>query len=202
MLEINLLPVREARRRADLRQQLMQLVLTLIVTIGAVGLVHSHINDQRARADLRVRQMQQDIKQFDPQLKQVAAFKKKKSKLEKKIDIIDGLDKARSGPVRLLSELASRAPERLWLKSLHAKGATISLKGESLDNELVALFLSNLNASKFFSEVDLDSTQIEEGKSGGLKLVSFEITAHLASNKKSAGKAKKSKKGKKARHKA
>ena len=92
MLEINLLPVREARRKADLRQQVMQLVLGLIVTFGVIGLVNSKVSDQKEMAQLRVRQMQQDIEQFQPQIEQVAAFKKKKSELEKKIDVIEGLD--------------------------------------------------------------------------------------------------------------
>ncbi len=187
MLEINLLPVREARRRADVRQQVMQLVLAMILTSGAIGLVHSNVVDQKASAGLRVRQMEQDIKQFEPQLEQVAAFKKKKSELEKKIEVIDGLAKARSGPVRLLAELAGRTPERLWLTSLTTKGSTISLKGESLDNELVALFLGELNASKYFAGVDLDSTQISDPKTGGLKVVAFAISAKLVTGEKPAG---------------
>jgi len=204
MLEINLLPVREARRRADVRQQVMQLVFTLIVAGGAIGLVHSNVLDKKQSAQLRVQQMEQDIKQFQPQIEQVAAFKKKKSELEKKIDVIDGLAKARSGPVRLLAELATHVPERLWLKSLSTKGRTITVKGESLDNELVAVFLSDLNSSKVFDQVDLDSTQISDPKGGGLKLVDFEITARLMTDDKSdsAGKKKKKKNRKKKGHSA
>ena len=51
MLEINLLPVREARRKADMRQYFMQLVLMAILTCGAIGLVHSRINDQIERGE-------------------------------------------------------------------------------------------------------------------------------------------------------
>jgi type IV pilus assembly protein PilN len=200
MLEINLLPVREARRRADVRQQVMQLVLGLIVTGAVIGLVHSNVLDQKANAELRVRQMEQDIKQFQPQIEQVAAFKKKKSELEKKIEVIDGLDKARSGPVRLLSELATRTPDRLWLTSLTTKGRTIKVKGESLDNELVAAFLGDLNSSQVFEEVDLDGTQISDSKTSGLKLVDFSITARLigGGEPEAAPKKKKTKKTKQA----
>jgi type IV pilus assembly protein PilN len=201
MLEINLLPVREARRKAGIRQQLMQLLLALMVIGGAIGLVHSRLNEQIGSAQLRVREMQSDIEKFQPQLEQVAAFKKKKSELEKKIDIIDGLDKARSGPVRLLSELASRTPERLWLTSLGTKGNSISMKGQSLDNELVADFLGQLNASKYFDDVDLDSTEIQQSKSGGLKLMSFSIRAKLMHMGGSKGKADKKSKGRAKRRK-
>jgi len=182
MLEINLLPVREARRKADLRQYVMQLVLMMIVTVGGIGLIHSRIGDHVERAQARVRQMQNDINQFKPQLEQVAAFKKRKSELEKKIDVIDGLDKARTGPVRVLSELSTRTPDRLWLTSLSTKGNTISLRGQSLDNELVALFLRGLGDSEYFANVDLDSTKLGAQK-GGLKLVTFQIRAELVSPK-------------------
>ena len=177
MIEINLLPVREARRKADLRQYVMQLVLVVIVMLGGVGLFHSRLADRIDRTQARVTQMQSDIDQFKPQLAQVAAFKKQKAELENKIEVIEGLDRARSGPVRILDELASRTPDRLWLTGVSTKGDTITLKGQSLDNELVALFLRRLGDSDYFTNVDLGSAKL--GNDGGLKLVKFDITAKL-----------------------
>jgi len=178
MLEINLLPVREARRKADIRQQLMQLLLVLLLTLGAIGFWHSRIVEEISMSEVRISQMQNDIKQFKPQLDQVAAFKLKKARLEKKIDVIDGLDKARSGPVHVLAELAARVPQRLWLTGLDSKGGEIRMEGRSLDNELVALFLRGLGESKYFDQVDLDSTQIVDGRDG-LKVVKFAIRAQI-----------------------
>jgi type IV pilus assembly protein PilN len=190
MLQINLLPVREARRKADIRQFAMQLLLMVIVASGGIGLVQSRISDRIEKANSRVRQMRADIDQFKPQLEQVAAFKKRKSELEKKIDVIDGLDRARNGPVRVLAELASRTPDRLWLTSLQTKGNAITLRGESLDNEIVALFLRNLGDSAYFDNVDLDSTKMG-GTSGGLKLVRFQIQAELTTGDPKPAEAKK-----------
>jgi type IV pilus assembly protein PilN len=178
MIEINLLPVREAKRAADLRQQLLQLFLVLFLVGSGIGFVHSEMNERVVLARARVVQMQRDIDQFKPQLEQVAAFRKKKAELEKKIDVIDELDRARSGPVRVMSELASRAPERLWLTSVQTSGGTMHLKGASLDNELVAVFLRGLSDSEYFEDVDLDGTKLEGGK-GDLKTVSFAIRANL-----------------------
>jgi type IV pilus assembly protein PilN len=178
MLEINLLPVREARRKADVRQQLMQLVLMMLLTLGGIGFWHSRVAEEIAMSEIRVSQMQNDIQQFKPQLDQVAAFKLKKARLEKKIDVIDGLDRARSGPVHVLAELAKRTPERLWLTGLDSKAGEIRMEGRSLDNELVALFLRGLGESKYFDKVDLDSTQIVDGRDG-LKVVKFAIRAQV-----------------------
>jgi type IV pilus assembly protein PilN len=182
MIEINLLPVREARRKADLRQQLMQVLLMLIMVAAVVGFVQSHVTSQMESTQRRIYQMEADIKQFQPQLDQVAAFRKKKANLEKKIDVIDGLDRARRGPVRVLDELSTNAPERLWLTQLTTNGATIQLKGESLDNELVAVLLHALGESPYFDKVDLDKTELG-GSKDGLKLVSFSLQAEIATPK-------------------
>ena len=178
MLEINLLPVREARRAADLRQYATQLAAMVLLTVGALGLYHSRLSDEIEVTDARIRQMRNDIDQFKPQLDQVAAFKKRKNELEKKIDVIDGLDRARSGPVRMMSELSERTPDRLWIKSLVTRDGTVSLRGESLDNEIVALFLKNLNESKYFTKVDLNKTVLGKSKSG-FKTVGFSLKAKL-----------------------
>lgn len=198
MLQINLLPVREARRKADVRQQLMQLVFGLLITLGAVAIVHSRISDQISQAETHVAQMETDIAKFKPQLDQVTSFKRRKAELLRKIDVIDNLDRARSGPVRVLAELSDRTPDRLWLTSMETKGNTVVMHGLSLDNELVALFLRALNESAFFGEVDLGGTKLGKNK-GGLKLVKFNITAQLQ-NQSPVTTKKKKKKGKKARH--
>lgn len=178
MIQINLLPVREARRAADLRQQGMQLLFAMMIAFAGIGFVHSRISDKISESTHRMSQMERDIEQFKPQLDQVAAFRKKKSGLEKKIGVIDELDRARSGPVRVMDELATHTPERLWLTKFTTKGANLEMVGESLDNELVAVFLTNLQTSPYFSEVELDSAIASTSKDG-LKIVSFKIQAVL-----------------------
>jgi type IV pilus assembly protein PilN len=186
MIEINLLPVREARRKADIRELAMQIALLLIITGGAIAVTQSRQADQLDLANARVAQMQNDIERFKPQLEQVAGFRQHKARLEKKIAVIDGLDSARSGPVRVLTELAIRAPERLWLTSLEAKGTGLTLKGESLDNEIVAQFLRALGESEYFANVDLDSTELGKEQEG-VRLVTFSIRATVANPEKDSG---------------
>ena len=179
MLQINLLPVREARREEDLKQVRNQGLLVLLISFAAIGFAYSTISEEISDSNARIAQMQRDIDQYKPQLEQVAAFRKQKKKLETKIGVIEELDQARSGPVRVLSELAMRTPDRLWLTSLATEGKTIVMSGESLDNDLVALFLRSLGESKYFRDVDLDKTEMK-GASQGLRLVTFRIRATLA----------------------
>ncbi len=179
MIEINLLPHREARRAADLRQTVGILVLGLVVVCAGIAMVDRGIEGDIASSEATVRQLEADIARYKPEQEQVEKFKAKRSELEDKLDVIKGLDRARSGPVRIMDELSKNTPDRLWLTSLSTEGVQITVEGDSLDTGVVADFLRSLNASPYFTEVDLERTssgsQVE-----GVKLVHFIITAALA----------------------
>lgn len=179
MIEINLLPHREAKRAADLRQNLAVLVLGLVVVGGVIALVDRNLSRDQLAAEAAVRQLEADIARYRPEEQQVAAFKQKRGELEDKIDVIRGLDRARSGPVRILDELSNSTPERLWLTSLLTEGIAITVEGDSLDTGVVADFLRALNGSPYFVEVDLERTS-PGAEVEGVRLVHFIITAELA----------------------
>ncbi|MFB0977478.1 MAG: PilN domain-containing protein [Myxococcota bacterium] len=185
MIEINLLPHRESRRLADLRQSVALLALGLVIAGGGIFFAASSVVGELKRAQTNVRQLEAAIEQFKPQQEQVASFKKQRNQLEDKLDVIKSLAKARTGPVKLFDELADLAPERLWLKSLSTKGDQVTLEGSSLDTGIVADFLRSLNESKFFSNVDLKNTK--GGKEvDGVKLVDFKVSADFMKAKAAA----------------
>ena len=144
MIRINLLPVREERRKADLRQFGLVLAGVFVGSIMLVGLYHVKLSSDVSDARAAVAATQQQIDRFKPQLKQLEEYRKTKAEIEKKLEVIERLDASRSGPVRVFDELATHAPARLWLTKLEAKGGQLRIEGMSLDNELVALFLTAL----------------------------------------------------------
>ncbi len=178
MIEINLLPHREAKRVADLRENVAVLVLGLVVIIGVGLFMNGQVEGEVDRARQTVQQMESEIARYKPQEAKVEEFKAKKSELEDKLDVIDGLDSARTGPVRVLEQLALHTPERLWLTELKTESGRIKLMGNSLDNGVVADFLRGLNSSNYFVNVDLVKTG-RGSTVGGVRLVQFEITADL-----------------------
>jgi type IV pilus assembly protein PilN len=158
MIEINLLPHREAKRAADLRESIALLMLGLVLVAGLSMYMRGQIGRQVEQAQATVRQLESDIEHYRPQEAQVAVFKEKKSELENKIEIIDGLDRARSGPVRMFDELSAHTPERLWITDLKTQSGRVALGGNSLDNGVVADFLRSLATSEYFANVDLVKT--------------------------------------------
>jgi type IV pilus assembly protein PilN len=178
MMEINLLPHREARRAADLRETVALLVLGLVVIGGGIFFANKSIQSDLAHAEANVAQLEADIARYKPQQALVEKFKQQKKELQDKLDIISNLERARSGPVRVLDELATKVPERIWLTGIATKGKGIRLEGKSLDTGVVADFLRVLNASPYFKNVDLDKTS--GGKLiEGVRLVNFVIRADM-----------------------
>ena len=179
MIRINLLPIREERRKADLRQFGLILGAAFIGAIVIVSLYHIKLSGDVKEAKAGVAATQQHIDRFKPQLKQVEEYRETKAEIEKKLEIIGRIEASRSGPVHVFDELATHAPPRLWLTKLAAHGGKITIEGMSLDNELVALFLTALNESAYFSDVELLETKAKEVS--GFKLNEFELSAMLAS---------------------
>ncbi|HVP30504.1 MAG TPA: PilN domain-containing protein [Myxococcota bacterium] len=177
MIRINLLPVREARRKADLQQQAVLFGGAVVTSLAIAAVVHVTMLSRIASAQSRVSSLNAQIEKFKPQLAEVEAFRKKKQDTEQKLGVIQRLDKSRSGPVHVLDEIATRAPERLWVTELEAAKGMIKLKGYSLDNEGIADFLTALNDSDYFDGVELLSTELAERD--GLKLNAFELAARI-----------------------
>jgi type IV pilus assembly protein PilN len=179
MIRINLLPVREAKKKADVQQQLLLIAASVAVSLVLAFGVHQVVRAQAASAQKRITALNQQLAQFKPQQEQVDAFKAKKADIQQKLSVIERLERSRSGPVHILDELASRTPDRVWLTTLEANHGQIELAGMSLDNELVALFLTSLNDSQYFGQVELKTTELKLVES--LKLNTFKIVAKLES---------------------
>ena len=177
MIRINLLPVREERRKADLRQFGVVLAGVLVGSLLLVGLYHMKLSSDVSDARAAVASTQQQIDRFKPQLKQLEEYRKTKAEIEAKLEVIERLDASRSGPVRMFDELATHAPPRLWLTKLEAEAGQLRIEGMSLDNELVALFLTALNESVYFDNVELRETTAKE--MSGYKLNEFALSATL-----------------------
>jgi type IV pilus assembly protein PilN len=177
MIHINLLPVREERRKAGARQLALVLVGALVGSVLLSGAIHWKVrHDVSSTREMTVA-TQKEIDRFEPQLKQVEEFKKTKSEIEQKLDVIQGLNDARSGPVHMLDELATHTPDRIWISKVSVHNGRMLMEGMSLDNELVALFLTALEESVYFKDVELVETQAKE--KDGFRLNAFEVSAVL-----------------------
>ena len=177
MIRINLLPVREERRKASARQLALVMVAALMGSVLLAAALHAKVRHDISSTREQTLATQKAIDQFAPQLKQVEEFKKTKAEIEQKLDVIQGLNEARSGPVHMLDELATHTPDRIWITKVSVHSGRLTMEGMSLDNELVALFLTALEESPYFKDVELVETKAKE--KDGFRLNSFEVSGVL-----------------------
>ena len=179
MIRINLLPVREERRKAGVRQFGAVLAAAFVGALAVAGFFHWKVSSDVAAAKAALADTQRKIDDFGAQIQKVEEYRKTKAAIEQKLGVIARLEASRSGPVHVLDELATHAPDRLWITKIEAREQSLWLHGMSLDNELVALFLTTLNESPYFRNVELLETEAKD--KGGFKLNAFELSATMTS---------------------
>jgi type IV pilus assembly protein PilN len=116
-----------------------------------------------------------ELKKLEATMNEVKRFQAEQQEIEQKLAIIDQIEAARMGPVKIMDELASRIPQRVWLTKMVEKNGVLELEGRSIDAEVVADFVVVLEDSPMLSQVDLQETHLEEVD--GLKLSAFKLTA-------------------------
>jgi len=175
MIRINLLPVREARRAANQRKQVALLGFAAGAGVAICLLLSTWMAARIAHERSLITARQAEMKKLEATLKEVKQFQTEQEEIEQKLAIIDQIEAARMGPVKIMDELATRIPQRVWLTKLTEKGGLLELEGRSIDAEVVADFAAALEESPLLSKIDLQETKLEEVD--GLKLSDFRLTA-------------------------
>jgi type IV pilus assembly protein PilN len=104
---------------------------------------------------------------------QVDQFLARKRILDAKVKLIEELKSQQSGPVHMLDEISKSLPDRVWLTSLDQAGNTIRFGGESNGLASVADFITALQRSGWFPQVDLVSSNEANN------VVSFQLQAEF-----------------------
>jgi type IV pilus assembly protein PilN len=178
MIEINLLPVRLARKRESARFQLTIFSLILVLVIMLVAYFSWSSGKREKRIDTQMKLVQEDLVQLNKVVGEIDELKLRKAKLEQKLFVIKDLDRGRLRAAYILGELSQRTPDKVWIESLDKNGKSLKITGVALDNETIANFMDVLGHSKYFTGVELEIT--EQIDRGGLKLMKFSLHCSTA----------------------
>jgi type IV pilus assembly protein PilN len=168
MIRINLLPVKEAQRALGRRQQLSVALLSVSVALLVMVVPYVLQGRRMAQLDRDVAQLNAEIERFNAQTREVRELEKKRTELQAKLRVIDELKRKRVGPVRMLEDLSSATPQKLWLVSFSETNNQATITGMALDNQTIASFMRALQGSSYFYDVDLVETSQSEPVRGAL----------------------------------
>jgi len=154
-MRINLLPWREARRKAQ-RQHLgvlggMVAALALLI----VGAVHLSIAQYISAQGERNEYLKRENIRLDKEIEEIKKLKSEIAALLARKQIIESLQADRAQAVYLLQELVQQVPDGVYLKSIKQAGLKINLMGYSQSNARVSTLMRNFAASPYLENPEL-----------------------------------------------
>lgn len=145
MILINLLPHREAARERQKKQFYTQLALSMLLGVGIAGGVYTWFGAQIAEQQDRNNLLKSQMAILDAEIKDIAGLQAEIASLRARQTAVENLQADRNMPVHLVSEVVSRLPEGIYLRSLKQENQNVLLTGVAQSQERVSELLRNLS---------------------------------------------------------
>jgi type IV pilus assembly protein PilN len=174
MLKINLLPIRQLKKRSRAAGQLLAMFLLFLVVLAVLAGVGMLQWNKIKGLEQDIASLESEKASYTPILAKIDQLKKDALELARKTEVINTLKTDSSLTVRVLDEVARRLDnQRMWLESLHQQEAALRLSGVALDNQTIAQFMDHLKESPFVHDVTLTGASLKVVSGRNLK--SFEL---------------------------
>jgi Tfp pilus assembly protein PilN len=140
-------------------------VLVVLVIAGALNYGYWFRLDHQAKT---IATQMQQAEQKNRELSDVKAkFLERQAQAnnyKRRVDVIDSLRAAQTGPVNLLAMLGEtvNGTETVWLTKMDDTGATVNLEGTALSSNAVANLMENLQKTGYFKTVEIKETYQDE----------------------------------------
>jgi type IV pilus assembly protein PilN len=179
MIKINLVAetpaaasIQAERPQFSLGAKQGDIVLLIVLALALVVVGTQWFLLTSKRSDLREieNQRRRERDELLVYIKKVEELEARREALRHKINVINELKRNQQGPVRILDEVSRALPELVWLGKLTLKGNGVELVGSAMDENAVANYISNLDASPFFDEPVLKNLTRGRGDTFGFSL--------------------------------
>ena len=182
MIRINLLPregkAQQRQSSGGMAFKVGDIVLPIVIVAAAVLVIAGTAVSQRTRAMTlthNIADIDAESRRLAPQIARVQRLAQERAELDLRLGIINKLQQGRTQSVRLMDELARCVPDHLWLSGASQDGATsLSVEGVTFSNLVVSDFMSRLERSPMFANVELEFA--ESGGTHDHQVVKFRVT--------------------------
>ena len=186
MIRINLLPHREAKRKAR-RQQFYVLLGLVSVLAGLIWFLgFSIISRQIAAQNEKNEFLKREIASPDKEITEIKKIQDQTNALLARKRVIEALQANRTETVHLFNELAKQVPEGIYLRTLTQTGPKIALAGYAQSNARITTLMNNLDESPLLENSALVETKAETV--ANRRLNAFSITTMITRQTTAAGK--------------
>ncbi|MBI2149097.1 MAG: PilN domain-containing protein [Acidobacteria bacterium] len=135
-------------------------ILLIAIVLGFAGggyWWYSSLAGQLADLTQRIQQGEAQIAKLETVIKLDSIFESRKAMLEKRVKLIEELQRNQISPVVALDKLSEAVDntEFVWLNSLEQNNAVFSIAGVGTSYEAVGAFQANLRETGYFTNFDL-----------------------------------------------
>jgi type IV pilus assembly protein PilN len=182
MIRINLLPREEkAPRQVAISFKAGEMVLPAVLLVTTALVIAGMALSQYSRATSLARSIadvDEQSRLLAPQIERVNRLTQERAELDLRLGIIAKLEKGRAQSVRLMDDLARCVPDHLWLTGASQDaGNSLSVEGVTFSNLVVSDFISRLERSPMFANVELEYA--ERGTVTDRDVVKFRLTCQV-----------------------
>jgi type IV pilus assembly protein PilN len=177
VIRVNLLPWREARRKAQ--RQHLAVVAGMVGVLGLliVGAVHLTISGYIAVQGERNAFLKKENTRLDKEIEEIQKLKTEILALLARKQIIERLQLDRAQAVYLLQDLVKQVPDGVYLKLVKQTGLKINLVGYAQSNARVSTLMRNIAASSYLENPDL--VEIKSASLNNKRLSEFTMNVSL-----------------------
>jgi type IV pilus assembly protein PilN len=155
VIRVNLLPWREARRKALNLQFFILIGMVALLAASIVLLVHGYYAARISTQSERNRFLTQENSKLDKQIGEIKKLREEIQALLSRKQVIETLQGDRAETVYLLEQLVRQTPDGVYLKLVKQTGYKIKLEGYAQSNARVSTLMRNIQASPYLGHPDL-----------------------------------------------
>jgi Tfp pilus assembly protein PilN len=185
MIHINLLGrarPKAPRPAVPLEATLQVIFLTLSIVVAGGILYYDWHSMTGQAADMRsqIRRLNGEKARLEQLKAEVEGSEKQRVVLQQRINIIEELQRNRTGGQELLTAVANTVSrtDTLWLTSLQRKGDALTMQGSAGSIVAVANFITQLRRSGYFDAVEIKESGQDE-KMSAVQMFNFVLNAQF-----------------------
>jgi len=186
MIRINLLGRArpKAARQAVPLEATLQVVFFIAALVVAFGVLYYNwhsTNAQITEVRLHIQKQTGEKARLEQLKAQVNEFERQKTVLQQRINIIEELQRNRTGGQELLDAVANTVvrTDTLWLTSLSRQGNALTILGTAGSINAVANFITQLEHSGYFNQIEIKES-VQDSKNAAIQTFTFTLTAQFA----------------------
>src|SRR6202158_549285 len=186
MIRINLrcqVRPKAARRPVPLGAmfQLMLIVGALALSIGALWLHYAALHSEVRKTQEQIGKLKAEKLRLEGLKQEVDTFDARKKVLTQRINVIEQLQRDRTGGQELLDTISTTVSrtDALWLTSMSRKGNTLVIEGTARSMNAVANYITQMRRSGYFQKIEIKESRQDE-KNTAVQTFIFTLNAEIA----------------------